>query len=89
MTQMPISDKLHRRNEKLLSRHLREESTHDSAVHTYEDDLTRLIRLNDPSKYTNQKAHDQYQSHSHTTIGIEVGKESQWQHEEDTYSNEQ
>lgn len=62
----------HKNNRKSLSRHLREESTHDSAVYAYKDDLTRLIGLNDPSENADQKAHDQYQSHSDITIGVEV-----------------
>lgn len=72
-----------------LSRHLRKKSTHDSAVNAHKDDLTRLICLNDPSKYTDQEAHNQHQSHSETTVGIEVGKESQWQHKKDTYPDEE
>jgi hypothetical protein len=55
-------------------RQLREESAHDSAVYAHEDNLTRLIGFDDPSKHTDQKAHHNYQSHSEVTVGIEVGE---------------
>lgn len=43
-----------------FSRQLGQKSAHDSAVHTYKHDLARLVGLDDPSKNTDQKAHNEH-----------------------------